>query len=145
MDGVGKALAKKVFGDGDRSHTLSLDIASSRDVLNELVSHGRLLGGDRPLRDMLVWSLASNNSPMDIETWDDQPKIKPEVNRALTSETDKVAIYSLLKAAIAFLVLYRDRNKNWNGLGLGSPKEMVRFEHAMADIVDKYWPNKAER
>ncbi|MGY8985843.1 MAG: TetR/AcrR family transcriptional regulator [Sphingomonadales bacterium] len=142
MDGVGKALAEKVFEDGSGYKSLMPEVANSDDILKDLVSQGRLLGGDRSLRDMLVWSLASNNSPMDNQTWKTPLQIKPEVNRALTDKIDKVAIYALLKAAIAFLVLYRDRNKNWNGLGLETPKEMVRFEHAMAHIVDKYWPNE---
>ncbi len=116
------------------------EFASSEEVLKDLVEHGRLLGGDRSLRDMLVWSLASKKSPKLLESLAGSPQFQSEVNRALIGKEDRVAIYALLKAAIAFLVLYRDHNKNWKGLGIKSPKEMVRFEYAIADIVKKYWP-----
>ena len=83
---------------------------------------------------MLLWSLSSNHAPTTTN------EIALGNAEHIATCDDKQAVYAILKAAIAFVVLYRDRHQAWAGLPLNEAKDMARLENALAEIVERAWP-----
>jgi len=148
--GVGKPLLYRYFGDldgvlqalGARTSLASGELdagysalqdklgsggyVSPDDVLRDLIGVGRAMGSGRLSRDMILLSMAGAAGVAD----------GPAPPR---EDSDRAAHYALLKAAIAFILLYRDQNQQWAGLPLKTPSDMARLEKALADLVQRTW------
>jgi AcrR family transcriptional regulator len=142
MGGVVKALAHDANVDmSDSPHEMSH--AGGDEVLHNLVSSGRSLASNRLARDLLLWSLASNNAP-DLTSSASVGGVmadgaSSQSNISENKDDDKQAVYAILKAAISFVVLYRDRHDYWAQLPIKTPNNMARLERALAKIVAKVW------
>ena len=139
LDGVLCALQKRtLLGGGEAGGELGEGYSALQDklatggyvgpddVMRDLISVGRSIGGDRLSRDMILMSMAG---AFDFGGAPDQRR----------EDSDQAARYALLKAAIAFILLYRDQNEQWAGLPLKSPSDMARLEKALADLVQLAW------
>jgi AcrR family transcriptional regulator len=151
--GVGKPLIYRYFGSMDRLGQALIEesnaevfdrsgyepgaMADSQTVLKVLVAHGRALSEDRLARDLLAWSLGSSESP-------DQPAGHTAASDqhpapGTLGGDDPAAVFTLLKAAIAFIMLARDRHGAFAGMALEKAGDMARLEYAMAAIVKQMW------
>lgn len=146
-------------------------VQQANDVISRLLGYGRGLAADGLGRELLVRELALGgagdaagdeveDAPGDATKGAGEDNLpKPPAARLQAAEksagatvtaavtaadtvTDTVAIEAVLRAAIAFLVIYRDRHPAWAGVGLASPKEMVRLEEAVAWIARAAWPER---
>ncbi|MCK5040979.1 MAG: TetR/AcrR family transcriptional regulator [Sphingomonadales bacterium] len=147
LDGVVAALAQNaVANDKDGGQNIFDINAGEVDgdvLLRDLLAGGRGLASNRLSRDLLLWSLASDDAP-DIAVLGSDGGDLPEVGGAdgtdgTDADVDRQATYAILKAAIAFVVLYRDRHDSWAGLPIKTPNNMARMERALAKIVSKVW------
>lgn len=132
--GVGKPLIYRYYGglDGIRRalvdrHLKSefIDTNPSTD-LRSLLAAGRQLSDQPVARALLVWDLAD-------PVHEEEQSAIPVNDLGISQEQ---AIQAILKAAIRYLVLYRDQHDQWAGLPLESPKDMVRLENAIAAILE---------
>ena len=145
IDGVIRALAKEAgLGQGGTQKSQTpMSVLDAEKALLNLLTGGRELAANRLKRDLLLWSLASdkvNGVVPDIFSFD--PSLK-EVEQITSDKDDgakdKQAVYAILKAAIAFIVLSRDRHDSWAGLPIKSPNDMAQLEMALAKIIAKVW------
>lgn len=136
MAGVVSVLASEAYVDEQKFTSVSH--AGSEEVLRDLLLGGRGLASDRLTRDLLLWALASDNAPDITNDGVDIEQSLQDID-SVNAADDKLAVYAILKAAIAFVVLYRDRHDNWAGLPIKTPNNMARLEMALAKIIDKVW------
>ncbi len=152
LDGVVAALAQDaVANDKDGGHNIFDINAGEVDgdvLLRNLLAGGRGLASNRLSRDLLLWSLASDSAPDIAALGSDKLGSDggdlSEVGGiggtdSIDADVDRQATYAILKAAIAFVVLYRDRHDSWAGLPIKTPNNMARMERALAKIVSKVW------
>ena len=132
LDGLKEALANEVRDDFILSSE-GVGGKTSSQIIEDLLLGGRELAADRLTRDLLLWSLSSNHAPTK------RNEIALGNAEHVATCDDKQAVYAILKAAIAFVVLYRDRHKAWAGLPLDAAKDMARLENALAKIVERSW------
>ena len=150
--GIGKPLIYRYFGDLDGlvaalaeggaadlrapERQASIEAAPPKDILSALLGYGRRLASNGAARALLLRQLARADIPgLELEA----EGAGPEPSRT-TSGPDRAAIHAVLRAAIVLLVICRDRHPTWDGLPTVSPKDMVRFEAAVAWIVSQAWP-----
>lgn len=131
--GVGKPLVYRYFGglDGVARELMSdaeLGPGAECADIGALVAFGRGLGGSRVSRDLLAWAVASPNGP------DEGSSALTAGKSAGTSED--AALYALISAGAAFLLMWRDRHDSWAGVPLKSATDLARLEMAMARISD---------
>ena len=144
LDGVVAALAQDAVAndkDGGQSiFDVNVGEIDGDVLLRDLLAGGRGLASNRLSRDLLLWSLASDSAP-DIAVLGSDGGDLPEVGGTdgTDADVDRQATYAILKAAIAFVVLYRDRHDSWAGLPIKTPNNMARMERALAKIVSKVW------
>lgn len=137
LDGLVAALAERASADlRAPEHQASIEAVPSKDILSALLGYGRRLASSATARALLLRQLARA----------DVPGLEPEAASAVaqagqaTGGPDRAAIHAILRAAIVLLVICRDRHPTWDGLPTSSPKDMVRFEAALAWIVSQAWP-----
>ena len=109
---------------------------SPRDFRDNLIGFGRAVASDCMLRQGLLsmfsdTKLELRNLPRLDRGIDGLDEWKREVGGK-----DIAALYAILKAAVAFLVLYRERNKTWCDLGIETANDMARLEYALISIMD---------
>ena len=158
--GVGKPLVYRYFGNMEGvvsallsglasgpvmgSPVASLSAISSAgpgEATEALIRYGRGLAGDRTRRDLLAWSLAAGDGPA-LCGPEEQPAPSASPVAGSGQGTDHEAITALMQAAIAFLLLCRDRHPAWAGLPLAEPRHMARLERAVATIIDATFTGK---
>jgi AcrR family transcriptional regulator len=136
LEGLVAALAERAAADlkaPDRKGSIKL--APPLEILGALLGYGRRLASNGAARALLTRELARA----------DVPGLKREEEGGLYEASsagpgpDQAAIHAILRAAIVFLVICRDRHPVWDGLATVSPKDMVRFEAAVAWIVSQAW------
>lgn len=109
--------------------------ATPGEAIEALIRYGRDLAGDRTRRDLLAWSLAAGDGPA-LCGPEDRPAPSASLVAGSDQGTDREAIMALMQAAIAFLLLCRDRHSAWADMPLAEPRHMARLERAVATIID---------
>ena len=148
---IGKPLIYRYFGDLDGLVAVlaegaaadlqaprgprSIHAAPATEVLAALLGYGRKLASNGAARGLLLRQLARGDVPGLAAVAEGT---LGEPNQG-ADKADRAAIHAILRAAIVFLVICRDRHPSWDGLPIVSPKDMVRFEAALAWIVDQAW------
>lgn len=128
MAGVAAALAGDLAPAGLARETSSAD---PTQAVKALIGYGRALAGDRTRRDLLAWSLAAPDAPpLDADEGE-----APAPVAGVNLDTDPAGVMAIMQAAIAFLLICRDRHGAWAGIPLAEPRHMARLERAMADIL----------
>ncbi len=115
--------------------------AGPGEAIEALIRYGRGLAGDRTGRDLLAWSLAAGDGPA-LGDWQERPAASASPLAGSGQGTDREAIMVLMQAAIAFLLLCRDRHSAWAGMPLAQPRHMARLERAVATIIDATFTGK---
>ena len=137
LDGLVAALAERAAADlRAPGRQASIEAAQPKDILSALLGYGRRLASNGAARALLLRQLARADIP-GLELEAEGAVLQPSQT---TSGPDRAAIHAVLRAAIVFLVICRDRHPTWDGLPTVSPKDMVRFEAAVAWIVSQAWP-----
>lgn len=137
LDGLVAALAQAAAADlRGPERQASIEAAQPGDILAALLGYGRRLASKGAARALLLRQLARADIPgLELEPEGAVPE--PSQTK---SGPDRAAIHAVLRAAIVLLVICRDRHPTWDGLPTVSPKDMVRFEAAVAWIVSQAWP-----
>ena len=158
LDGLVVALALEAAADlAAPVPDQPIDSADPMAVLSGLLDYGRRLAANGQARALLLREV----------TRADVPGLEAEADRAVAEPAaladrqiegpiegpiegrsdghqlvgpDRAAIHAVLRAAIVFLVICRDRHPRWDGISMVSPKDMVRLESAVAWIVRQAWP-----
>lgn len=137
LDGLVAALAERAAADlRAPRHQASIAASPPKDILSALLGYGRRLALSATARALLLRQLARADVP-GLEG--EAAGAVPEPGQA-SGGPDRPAIHAILRAAIVLLVICRDRHPAWDGLPTVSPKDMVRFEAAVAWIVSQAWP-----
>ena len=136
FEGVIEALQVRIRQD-ERERPAS--VPENGDIVMELIRYGRRLAGDRLKRDFAVWEIADADIRQRPEKHDN-PEALPL--SAANDELDKEAAAAILKAAVHFLVLYRDRHDSWEGVPLSTPKHMARLERALVQMAGRIFPGR---
>ena len=137
LDGLVAALAERAAADlRAPGQQASNEAAQPKDILLALLGYGRRLASNGAARALLLRQLARADIP-GLELEADGAGPAPSQT---TSGPDRAAIHAVLRAAIVLLVICRDRHPTWDGLPTVSPKDMVRFEAAVAWTVSQAWP-----
>ncbi len=136
LDGLVAALAERAAVDlGAPERQASIAGAPPKDILSALLGYGRRLASNAAARALLLRQLARADVPgLELEAAGAVPEPSQTIGGA-----DRAAIHAVLRAAIVLLVICRDRHPSWDGLPTASPKDMVRFEAAVAWIVSQAW------
>lgn len=161
MEGVAAAMveasqAKDAVGAGTALLS-AISAGDSEQAIDALMRYGRGLAGDRARRDLIAWSLAAPDGPaseaegeaigankrMPAPGHAPGAQINPAFGPAFdptgavnaADTTDRAAIMAILQAAIAFLLVCRDRRGTWAGMPLREPRHLARLERAAAAII----------
>ncbi len=109
---------------------------SPRDFRDNLISFGRAVASDRMLRQGLLSMFSDTKLELrNLPRLDGGIAVVDERKREVGSR-DIAALYAILKAAVAFLVLYRERNKTWCDIGIETANDMARLEYALISIME---------
>lgn len=145
LDGLVAALAERAAADLRRpERQASMKVARPKEILSALLDYGRRLASNGAARALLLRELARADIPgldldLDLDLELEAGDAVPGPGQTIGGP-DQAAIHAVLRAAIVLLVICRDRHPTWDGLPTVSPKDMVRFEAAVAWIVSQAWP-----
>lgn len=103
--------------------------------LKQLLDRGRKMTGSPASRAMLsgllAGTLSANAGPENLSKFRGSDSSGP----AWSGGEDPAAVNAVLAAAVAFLVLARQRLPGWCGVPLGSADDMARLEFALQHII----------
>ncbi len=144
--GIGKPLIYRYFGGFDgiveallvriQEEEAVAAPAETGNAVMDLIHYGRALANDRLKRDFAVWEIADAGIRRDLA------KNETALPTSSREDFDAEAAKAILKAAVHFLVLYRDRHETWEGIPLSTPKHMARLEKALVQMSDRVFPEQ---
>lgn len=141
VSGLGSGLADGPVMGSPAEQPAAVLSAGPGEAIEALIRYGRGLAGDRTRRDLLAWSLAAGDGPA-LGDPAEQPAPSAPPLAGSGQGTDREAIMALMQAAIAFLLLCRDRHSAWADMPLAQPRHMARLERAVAEIIDATFTGK---